>query len=58
MEVFKQAAVVQMQIEFRVLLIGWLRPRERKERCFAVREHELLCIKQGLVSAIFSHGPL
>jgi hypothetical protein len=58
MEVLKQAAVVQVQIVLGVLLIGRLRPRDRKEGRLAVGKLELLCVEQGLVAAIFGHGPL
>src|SRR6266700_2528179 len=47
-----------MQIEFSVYLVGWLRILQREKSRLAVREIELLRIKQRLVSAVRSHWPL
>src|SRR5438445_4815515 len=47
-----------MQIEFSVYLVGWLRILQREKSRLAVREIELLRIKQRLVCAVRSHWPL
>ena len=57
-EMFQQAAVVQMQVEFVIGLIGRLGPRQREELRLAIGKRELLRVEQRLIRSIRRHGPL
>ena len=57
-EMLEQTAVVQMQIEFGVGLLGRLGPGEREQLRLAVGKVELLRVKQRLIDAVGGHRPL